>query len=134
MHIQAVQPLLTSPFDYGVKGTDVFDYGTKGTTAHDHGSPGTTGFDYGAKSTDEVSDHAHNIMVYYLNTSGQLALVGAGGYYTSPGVQATAAAGAHAHNVPIGAHAHTVALGSHGHTVTVNAAGNAENTIKKHRI
>lgn len=134
--------------DLGTATTSVFDYGSPSTSAFDHGSPATTAFDYGSKTTDAPGDHAHGVTIYFLNTSAQQGLVGAGGTPTVAGSQATAAAGnhahnvyigAHAHNVPIGAHAHsvgigphthTVVLGSHGHTVTVDAVGNAENTVK----
>lgn len=134
--------------DLGTKTTSSFDYSTKTTNAPDLGSKTTSSFDYGSKSTDNTGAHTHGISVYYLNTSAQTGLVGAGANAGVAGTQQTASAGAHAHTVAIGAHTHTVAIGTHshtvaigahthtvaigahGHTITVDAAGGAENTVK----
>ncbi|STJ26730.1 side tail fiber protein [Citrobacter braakii] len=134
--------------DLGTKTSSSFDYSTKTTNAPDLGSKTTSSFDYGTKSTDNHGGHTHGISVYFLNTSAQTGLVGAGANAGVAGTQQTASGGAHAHTVAIGAHnhtvaigthshtvaigahTHTVAIGAHGHTVTVDAAGGSENTVK----
>lgn len=134
--------------DLGTKTSSSFDYSTKTTNAPDLGTKTTASFDYGTKTTSNTGAHTHGISVYYLNTSAQTALVGAGANAGVIGTQQTASTGEHAHTVAIGAHTHTVAIGTHshtvaigahthtiaigahGHTVTVDAAGGAENTVK----
>ncbi|ELN4157547.1 phage tail protein [Citrobacter braakii] len=102
------------------------DLGTKVTTPFDYGSKTTSSFDYGTKTSNSTGAHPHGVSVYFLNTSAQTGLVGAG----VAGTQQTASGGAHSHTTAIGAHSHNVTLGAHNHAITVNAAGNAENTVK----
>ncbi|HEH4466386.1 TPA: phage tail protein [Citrobacter braakii] len=115
------------------------DLGTKATTSFDYGTKTSSSYDYGTKTTNSTGAHTHGVSVYWLNTSAQTALVGAGANAGVVGTQQTASAGAHSHTTAIGAHAHTTAigahshnvtLGAHNHAITVNAAGNAENTVK----
>ncbi|KKC64514.1 tail protein [Citrobacter amalonaticus] len=105
----------------------------------DLGTKATTSFDYGTKTTNSTGAHTHGVSVYWLNTSAQTGLVGAGANTSVVGTQQTGsvgnhshttAIGAHAHTTAIGAHSHNVTLGAHNHAITVNAAGNAENTVK----
>lgn len=118
---------------------DNTDLGTKATTSFDYGTKTSSSYDYGTKTTNSTGAHTHGVSVYWLNTSAQTALVGAGADRGVVGTQQTASAGAHSHTTEIGAHAHTTAigahshnvtLGAHNHAITVNAAGNAENTVK----
>lgn len=115
------------------------DLGTKATTSFDYGTKSSSSYDHGTKTTNSAGAHTHGVSVYWLNTSAQTALVGAGANAGVVGTQQTASAGAHSHTTAIGAHAHTTAigahshnvtLGAHNHAITVNAAGNAENTVK----
>ncbi|EDV2575539.1 tail fiber protein, partial [Salmonella enterica subsp. enterica] len=115
------------------------DLGTKATTSFDYGTKTSSSYDYGTKTTNSTGAHTHGVSVYWLNTSAQTALVGAGADRGVVGTQQTASAGAHSHTTAIGAHAHTtvigahshnITLGAHNHAITVNAAGNAENTVK----
>ena len=115
------------------------DLGTKATTSFDYGTKTSSSYDYGTKTTNSTGAHTHGVSVYWLNTSAQTALVGAGADRGVVGTQQTVSAGAHSHTTAIGAHAHTTAigahshnvtLGAHNHAITVNAAGNAENTVK----
>ncbi|MBJ9342259.1 phage tail protein [Citrobacter freundii] len=115
------------------------DLGTKATTSFDYGTKSSSTYDHGTKTTNSAGAHTHGVSVYWLNTSAQTALVGAGANAGVIGTQQTASAGAHSHTTAIGAHAHTTAigahshnvtLGAHNHAITVNAAGNAENTVK----
>ncbi|KLQ19510.1 short-chain fatty acid transporter [Citrobacter freundii] len=92
----------------------------------DLGTKATTPFDYGTKTSNSTGAHTHGVSVYFLNTSVQTGLVGAGG----AGTQQTTSGGAHSYTTAIGAHSHNVTLGAHNHAITVNAAGNAENTVK----
>ncbi|EJK1420478.1 tail fiber protein [Salmonella enterica] len=115
------------------------DLGTKATTSFDYGTKTSSSYDYGTKTTNSTGAHAHGVSVYWLNTSAQTGLVGAGANTSVVGTQQTGSAGnhshttvigAHAHTTAIGAHSHNVTLGAHTHAITVNAAGNAENTVK----
>ncbi|MEL0566807.1 phage tail protein [Citrobacter werkmanii] len=115
------------------------DLGAKATTSFDYGTKTSSSYDYGTKTTNSTGAHTHGVSVYWLNTSAQTALVGAGADRGVIGAQQTASAGAHSHTTAIGAHAHTtvigahshnITLGAHNHAITVNAAGNAENTVK----
>lgn len=115
------------------------DLGTKATTSFDYGTKTSSSYDYGTKTTNSTGAHTHGVSVYWLNTSAQTALVGAGADRGVVGTQQTVSAGAHSHTTAIGAHAHTTAigahshnvtLGAHNHAITINAAGNAENTVK----
>ncbi|MBI1128926.1 phage tail protein [Escherichia coli] len=115
------------------------DLGTKATTSFDYGTKTSSSYDYGTKTTNSTGAHTHGVSVYWLNTSAQTGLVGAGANTSVVGTQQTASGGAHSHTTAIGAHAHTTAigahshnvtLGAHNHAITVNAAGNAENTVK----
>ncbi|NTZ51725.1 phage tail protein [Citrobacter gillenii] len=115
------------------------DLGTKGTTSFDYGTKSSSSYDYGTKTTNSTGAHTHGVSIYWLNTSAQTALVGAGANAGVVGTQQTGSAGAHSHTTAIGAHNHTtaigahshsIALGAHNHAITVNAAGNAENTVK----
>ncbi|HCJ7774310.1 TPA: phage tail protein [Citrobacter freundii] len=115
------------------------DLGTKATTSFDYGTKTSSSYDYGTKTTNSTGAHTHGVSVYWLNTSAQTGLVGAGANTSVVGTQQTGSAGnhshttaigAHAHTTAIGAHSHNVTLGAHNHAITVNAAGNAENTVK----
>lgn len=115
------------------------DLGTKATTSFDYGTKTSSSYDYGTKTTNSTGAHTHGVSVYWLNTSAQTGLVGAGANTSVVGTQQTGSAGnhshttaigAHAHTTAIGAHSHNVTLGAHNHEITVNAAGNAENTVK----
>ncbi|MBM3063827.1 phage tail protein [Citrobacter braakii] len=106
------------------------DLGTKATTSFDYGTKTSSSYDYGTKTTNSTGAHTHGVSVYWLNTSAQTGLVGAGANTSVVGTQQTGSAGNHSHTTAIGAHSHNVTLGAHNHAITVNAAGNAENTVK----
>ncbi|WP_249742616.1 tail fiber protein [Citrobacter braakii] len=115
------------------------DLGTKASTSFDYGTKTTSSFDYGTKTSNSTGAHTHGVSVYFLNTSAQTGLVGAGANTSVAGTQQTGSAGNHSHTTAIGAHSHTTAIGAHTHnvvmgahthTITVSSAGNTENTVK----
>ncbi|WP_114145384.1 tail fiber protein [Shigella dysenteriae] len=115
------------------------DLGTKTTSSFDYGTKTSISFNHGTKTTNSAGDHSHNIPVGNTGagngvSAGYNSGLGTGKTSNAGGHSHTVNIGAHTHTVGIGAHTHSVAIGSHGHTITVNATGNAENTVKKHRI
>ncbi|EFZ2323412.1 phage tail protein [Shigella dysenteriae] len=115
------------------------DLGTKTTSSFDYGTKTSSSFNHGTKTTNSAGDHSHNIPVGNTGagngvSAGYNSGLGTGKTSNAGGHSHTVNIGAHTHTVGIGAHTHSVAIGSHGHTITVNATGNAENTVKKHRI